>query len=68
MERIPDNFGIWAAHEAHRASEAARRPVCAWCGEPIQEDYGYRMEGEVVCSDCIQDWLRDQRVNIDEVE
>lgn len=42
-----------------KESELARwlktLPVCAWCGEPIQEEYAYEIDGELVCGDCIED-------------
>lgn len=31
------------------------RPVCAWCGHPIQDEYAYEIDGELVCEDCIEE-------------
>ena len=31
------------------------RPVCAWCHEPITEEFYYDILGEKVCSSCIGD-------------
>ena len=31
------------------------RPVCAWCGEPIQDEYCYEINGDLVCGRCIED-------------
>lgn len=31
-----------------------RRPVCAECGEHIQEDYAYRIGDDLYCNDCIE--------------
>lgn len=41
--------------EAEEARWLKTRPVCAWCGEPIQDEYAYEIDGEWVCGDCIED-------------
>ena len=29
------------------------RPECDICKKPIQDEYAYRIEGEVICEDCL---------------
>lgn len=45
-------------------------PKCALCDEPIQDEYGYRLDGLLYCHDCALDWLHDQEeyIDIDEDE
>ena len=33
-------------------------PKCAYCGEPIQDDYCFKINGEVICEDCCNDNFR----------
>ena len=33
----------------------ARRPICAWCEEPIWHDRAYRIDGNWVCPDCLKE-------------
>lgn len=42
------------------------RPICAECGEPIQEDYGYSVEGRLLCEECFDDYVKKEiKVDID---
>lgn len=38
-------------------------PVCSECGEPIQEDYCFEVNGEYICEICMNDnhrkWVDD---------
>ena len=42
-------------HEREQEAWLRSRPVCAWCGEPIQEEMCYDIAGELVCENCIDD-------------
>lgn len=33
------------------------RPVCDVCGEPIQDDYFYKPEDEIMCESCFNDYV-----------
>ena len=55
-----DNSTLAEAHLNKQEAELEGCPVCAWCKEPIQDDYGYEMEEGVVCPHCIESakvWL-----------
>lgn len=41
-----------AAREYSKA--ASRRPTCAWCDQPIWDDHAYRIDGYLVCPNCIE--------------
>lgn len=44
-----------ARKEAEDERWLRSRPVCAWCGEPIQDEYAYEIDGELICERCIED-------------
>lgn len=45
------DFEAWEAEEHDRLEE---RPVCSQCDEPIQEDFAYRINDELICEDCME--------------
>ena len=53
-----------AAHDAECERWLMRRPVCDKCGNHIQDDHFFRLDREIVCPDCIDDWLKDYREEI----
>lgn len=50
-------------YEADQEAWLNSRPVCAWCGEHIQDEHAYRIGGDLVCSDC----LEQEKVNVDDL-
>ena len=34
------------------------RPVCGWCGEPIQEEAALYFDNEWMCDDCVKAYRR----------
>ena len=68
---IPDNYDLYKAHEVQQEAALMKCPVCAKCGERITDDYGYDVEGDtnhLYCWDCAEEWLKDLKVNIDDLE
>ena len=45
-------------YEADRERELKKYPVCCNCGEHIQDDYCYVIQGDIYCSDCLNDDFR----------
>lgn len=39
--------------DAEQARELKRLPVCVECDEPIQDEYCFEINGELVCKDCL---------------
>lgn len=33
-------------------------PICVYCGERIQDDYYFEIDGEHICEDCLKDNFR----------
>ena len=48
LSRDIDNF--LAAEEKARE----KLPRCSECDEPIQDDYCYEINGELICEECLQ--------------
>ena len=51
--RILDNYDLWEAHEREQQKKLAELPVCAVCGEPVQDDHFYLINDEVICPECL---------------
>lgn len=52
---MKDNFDFYEQEEKRLAALLMKCPICEWCGEPIQEDYAFRIHGDLVCQHCIED-------------
>lgn len=50
---VPDNYSQWEEHERQAEARLARRPVCYECGEHIQDDFCYEINGDYYCEDCL---------------
>ena len=55
---MPDNYSQWEEHERKQEAWLAERPVCADCGEPIQDDHCFEINGEYICPRCMEDLHR----------
>lgn len=60
---MPDNYTMWGAHEREQERRLARLPVCTNCGEPIQGERAWRINGNLWCEECAEDefkvWTED---------
>lgn len=56
---MPDNYSQWEAREREQEAWLAERPECADCGEHIQEEQAYYINGVFVCKDCMSSYLVD---------
>lgn len=50
---IPDNYELWDRHERELERRLASRPVCEDCGKPIQDDFYFEVEGDILCEECM---------------
>lgn len=53
-----DPYDDFLNHEAQAEEWLSRLPVCDICGEPIQDDYYYRLGGEIICEHCMESEFR----------
>ena len=51
---IPDNLDLYERHEREQAKKLNELPVCSNCGEPIQDETAYYINGEWICNDCME--------------
>lgn len=52
---IPDNYDMWASHEAEQEKKLCRMPKCTECGERIQQDRAVYVYGGYICDYCLKD-------------
>lgn len=50
--QIYDALADAERHIAEQERQLEQRPVCAECGEHIQDDHLYEIGGEILCCDC----------------
>ena len=46
------------ARDRDQQSELDRLPRCACCGEPIQDDFCYEINDEIICEECLNEHYR----------
>lgn len=50
---VIDNYDLWEAHDREEQERLDRMPLCECCNQPIQDEYCYEINGEVLCEDCL---------------
>lgn len=50
---IPDNYDLFKQHDAQQQAELDKLPVCSECGEPIQDDFCFEVNDELICDECM---------------
>lgn len=53
MGALMDAYEMFKIRERRQEAWLRKRPVCAFCEEHIQEDFCYEINGEIVCSVCL---------------
>lgn len=48
-----DPIADFNRYDAERARLIEQLPKCAWCDEPIQDEYFYLINDDPVCQDCL---------------
>lgn len=48
-----DPVADFLRHDAECDREMDRLPRCSYCNEPIQEDFCYEINDELICEDCL---------------
>ena len=52
---VPDNYDIWDAHDTAQQNALDKLPRCSECDEPIQDDFCYEINDELICDKCMRD-------------
>ncbi len=53
-----DNYDLWEAHEREQEEALEKLPECDYCGEYIQDDYYFDINGDIVCEECLKKEFR----------
>lgn len=57
-DRMADPLDDFASYDAHRQAELDRLPKCIYCDQPIQDDFCYEINDELVCEECLKEHHR----------
>lgn len=55
---MKDNYDLWCDHDYEERMELEKLPVCDYCREHIQDDHFYKIEGMILCEECLNDNYR----------
>lgn len=60
MQKAMSDFQVYLQEQADIDADKwlNKRPVCAYCGEHIQEEYAHYINDEWICDDCMRDFER----------
>ena len=58
MYRTDDPVDDFLRHDAEEQAWLDKLPKCADCGEPVQDDYFYLINDEVICPECLDNNYR----------
>ena len=50
-----DPIADFERHDAKQQAELDKLPRCCECDEPIQEEFCYEINGELICDSCMND-------------
>ena len=56
--RTDDPYYDFDQWDAEQARYLARLPKCSECGQPIQDEEYYEIDGKFYCSDCLETYHR----------
>ena len=57
---MEDNYSMWLRHEQEMEAALEKRPQCEHCGEYIQDDYTWEIDGKLLCPECAATLYRKQ--------
>ena len=55
---MEDNYNLFRRKDAQEQRWLAKRPVCCYCGHPIQDENLYDIEGNLYHEECLNDSFR----------
>lgn len=61
--RTDDPVSDFDNYDAECEEELERLPMCEACGERIQDDYLYDIDGYILCEECMNDIYRHSTEN-----
>lgn len=61
---MPDNYDLFAMHDAEQERMLDKLPVCDICEEHIQDEYCYEINGDIICESCMVEYFRKDTVDL----
>lgn len=58
MSYTDDPIADFARYDAEQEEQLEKMPVCCECDNPIQDEYCYEINGEVICETCLDRFFR----------
>lgn len=55
---VLDNNDMLKQHDSMHQKQLDKLPVCSYCDEPVQEDYYFEINGEVICETCMNRFFK----------
>lgn len=52
---MQDNHDRFEQYDRRQQQMLSARPVCVMCGEHIQSEYCWQLEGGLICESCIEE-------------
>ena len=52
---VPDYLDHWSEHNRQQEEEIEKLPICDCCGEHIQDEYCYVINGDYICESCMEE-------------
>lgn len=53
-----DPIADFERYDRERAKYEASLPKCEYCGLPVEDDYYYEINGDILCEKCLNDHFR----------
>ena len=58
-----DPYADFVQHDIEQQRWLEKLPVCVFCGEHIQDDFVFYINGEIICEECANDNFRQPTEN-----
>ncbi len=53
-----DVYDLWKSQDIKKERWRARLPQCEYCGEHIQDEFYFEINGEYLCEKCVNEQFR----------
>ena len=53
-----DNYDAWLEHDYEQESWLEKLPKCDECGQPIQDEHCFNINGNYICEECLNERYR----------
>ena len=61
-----DNYDLWEAQDIKKEQWRARLPKCEYCGEHIQDEHFYEIDGEILCQECLDEQYKKENTFLED--